>query len=142
MIFANVGDFKDFLKQDLALQCCRNQNQYFNWTHINQDQKHYKRNNLLGPHFFFPGDSHTKGLISFLNSGLEGVTEVDTDPKRGFVSFKVTPSSDRVLCVYVPTGHNTWEKLWESSLKDYKIIWNMKVRGMKTKWYLENLIVL
>ena len=30
MIFANVGDFKDFLKQDLALQCCRNQNKYFN----------------------------------------------------------------------------------------------------------------
>ena len=49
------------------------------------------------------GDSHTKSL--------EGVTEVDTDPKERFVSFKVTPSNDKVLCVYAPLGHSTREQL-------------------------------
>ena len=48
--------------------------------------------------FFSPGDSHTKGMLFLLHLGLEGITEVDTDPKGRFVSFKVTPSNDRVLC--------------------------------------------
>ena len=69
-------------------------------THISLDQIHHIRNNRLGAIFFSPGDSHTKGLLVLLHLGLEGVTEVDTDPKRKFVSFKATPSNDRVLCVY------------------------------------------
>ena len=28
-----------------------------------------------------------------------------------FVSFKVTPSNDRVLCIYAPSGHSTREQL-------------------------------
>ena len=31
--------------------------------------------------------------------GLEGIVEVVTDPERRFVSFKGTPSNDRVLCL-------------------------------------------
>ena len=27
------------------------------------------------------------------------------------MSFKVTPSNDRVLCVYVPSGHSSREQL-------------------------------
>ena len=46
-----------------------------------------------------------------LHPGLEGVTEVETDPKRRFVSFEVTPSDDRVLCIYAPSGRNTREQL-------------------------------
>ena len=46
-----------------------------------------------------------------LYTGLEGVTEVDADPKRRFVSFKVTPFNDRVLCAYATSGHNTREQL-------------------------------
>ena len=41
--------------------------------------------------------------------GLEGVTEVDADPKERFVSFKVIPSNDRVL--YVSSGHSTRKQL-------------------------------
>ena len=41
--------------------------------------------------FFSPGDSHTKGSLVLLHPSLEGITEVGTDPKGGFVSFKVTP---------------------------------------------------
>ena len=72
---------------------------------------HHIRINWLGPIFFSPGDSHTKGLLFLLHLGLEGVTEVDTDPKETFVSFKVTPSNDKFLCVYAPSGHSTREHL-------------------------------
>ena len=55
----------------------------------------------MGAIFFSPGDIHTKRLLVLLHLGLEGVTEVNTDLKGRFVSFKVTASNDRVLCVYV-----------------------------------------
>ena len=102
-------------------------------THINLDQIHHIRNNWLGAIFFSPGDSHTKGLLVLLHLGLEGVTEDDTDPKERFVFFKVTPCNDRVLCVYalgIAPGNGCLEGV---SLKNYKIILNIKMRGMKTK---------
>ena len=61
----------------------------------------------MGAIFFSLEDSHTKGLLVLLHLGLKGVTEVDTDPKGRFASFKVTPSNDRVLCVYAPSGYST-----------------------------------
>ena len=61
----------------------------------------------MGPIIFSPEDSHTEGLLVLLHLGLEGVTKVDTDPKRRFTSFKVIPSNDRVLCVCAPWGHRT-----------------------------------
>ena len=39
-------------------------------------------------------------MLVLLQLGLK----VDTDPKGRFVSFKFTPSNDRVLCVYAPQG--------------------------------------
>ena len=73
--------------------------------------------------FFPPADSHTKGLLVLLHRGLEGITEVDTDLKGGFVS------------VFMPlqgiAPGNSW--LRGVSLKDYKIIWKIKMREMKTK---------
>ena len=110
----NVGDFKDPLKQDLVLELCRNQNKDFSIlteTDIINDQIHHIRNNWLGPIFFSSGDSHTKGLLVLLHPGLEGVTEVDSDPKWRFVSFNVTPSNERVLRIYASLGHNTREQL-------------------------------
>ena len=105
MIYANVGGIRDLLKQDLALEFCRKQNKYVSIlteTHVNHDQIRQIRNNWLGPIFLSPGNSHTKGLLSQLHPGLEGVTEVDTDPKGRFVSFKVTLSNNRVLCFCAP----------------------------------------
>ena len=32
---------------------------------------------------------------------------LDTDPKGRFVSFKFTPSNERVFCVYAPSGQRT-----------------------------------
>ena len=50
-------------------------------------------------------------MLVLLHLGLEGITEADTNPKGRFVSFKVTPSNDRVLCVYDPSGYSTREQL-------------------------------
>ena len=46
-----------------------------------------------------------------LHRGFSDVTKVDSDPKGRFVSFKVAPSDDIVLCVYAPSGHSTREQL-------------------------------
>ena len=82
---------------DLALEFCRRKPEdisILTETHIKHDQIHHQiqiRNNWLDPIFFSPGDSHTKGSLFLLHPALEGITEADTDQKRRFVSFKVTP---------------------------------------------------
>ena len=149
MIYANVP-IRDPLKQDLALDFYRKKNKYINIlteTHIKHDQIFHIRNNWLGPIFLSPGSSHTKGFIAQLHPGLEGVTEVDTDPKGRFVSFKVTLSNNRVLC-FVPLKGIAPESSWLKgvSLKNYKIIWKITVSEIKTKLYfnitMETLILL
>ena len=50
-------------------------------------------------------------MLVLLHLDLEGIIEVDTDPKGGFVSFKVSSSNDRVLCVYAPSGYNPRRQL-------------------------------
>ena len=107
--------------------------------HINDDQIHhqiYIRNNYLGPIFFSPGDSDTKGSLVLLHPDLEGINEVDTNPKRGFVSFKVTPVPLIIeLSLFISLQGiepgNSW--LEGVSLKEYKVIWKIKIREMKTK---------
>ena len=61
----------------------------------------------MGSNFFSLGDSHTKGHLSCFIWDLK----IDTDAKGRFVSFKFTPSNDRVLCVYVPWGYSTRDQL-------------------------------
>ena len=80
-------------------------------SHIKLDQIHHIRSNWLDPIFFTPGDSHSKGLLILLHLNFEGVTEVDTDPTRRSVVFKVTPSNYIVFCVYVSSGLSTREQL-------------------------------
>ena len=102
MIYNRVGATRDPLKQYLAPGFCQNQKKVIRIlteTHINHDQIHHTRNNWLGPIFFSPGDSHTKGMLFLLHLSLEGVTEVDTGPKERFVSFKVTNSNKSSLFV-------------------------------------------
>ena len=48
--------------------------------------------------------------------------EVDTNPKRRIVSFKFTPSNDRVLCLHVPQGIAPGNSCTGGvSSKDYKM---------------------
>ena len=102
-------------------------------THINHDQIHHTGNNWLKSIFLSPGDIHTKGMLFLLHLGLEGITEVDTDPKGRFVSFKVTTSNESSLFVPLQgiAPENSW--LGGAFLKDYKIICKIKMREMKTK---------
>ena len=105
MIYANVGSIRDPLKQDLALDFYRKQNKYISIlteSHIKHDQILHRGSKWLGPIFLSTGSSYTKGFIAQLHLGLEGVTDVDTDPKGRFVSFKVTLSNNRVLCFCAP----------------------------------------
>ena len=87
----------------------------------------------MGPIFFSLGDTHTNGMLFLLHLGLESVTEVDTDPKESFVSFKVTISNESSL--FVPLQGVAPESSWLgwSFLKDYKNIFKIKMREMKTK---------
>ena len=114
MLYANVGCIRDPVKQELALEFCRSQNKdicILGETHIGQEQIHQIKNNWLGPIFFAPGDTFSKGMLDLLHPVFDDVTDVDTDPKRRFVSFKVTPSNDRVLCIYAPSGYSNREQL-------------------------------
>ena len=49
-------------------------------------------------------------MLFLLHLGLEGVTEVDTDPKERFVSFKVTTSNESSL--FVPLQGIAPESSW------------------------------
>ena len=88
----NFGGIRNPLKQNLA-EFCRNRNKdvsILTESHISLVPLHHIRNNWLGTIFFSPGDSHTKGLLVLIHLGLEGVIEVDTDPKGRIAYFKVT----------------------------------------------------
>ena len=130
------------MKQDLVLEFSRNQNKDVSMlteTHI----KLLVRNNWLGLILFSPGYSQRKGLFVLLHPDLESVIEVDTDRKRRFLDVKVTLSNFRVLCVYAFSRYNTRDS-WIAGIswKDCKYVWKIKVKKMKTKQYLETLIML
>ena len=61
-------------------------------------------------------------MLFLLHLGLEGVTEVDTDPNMRFVSFKVTTSNEGSLLV--PLQSVAPESSWVGGafLKYYKKI--------------------
>ena len=67
-------------------------------------------------------------MLFLLHLGLEGVTEVDTDPKERFVSFKVTTSNESSLFVPLQgiAPENSW--LGDAFLKDYKIMCKIKMK--------------
>ena len=126
MIYFNFGSIRDPLKQDLALDSYRKQNKYISIlteTHTKHDQILHIRNNWLGPIFLSPGSSHTKGFIAQLHLDLEGVTEIDTDPKGRFDTFKVTLYLITEFSVFVTLKGITPESSWLTgiSLKDNKM---------------------
>ena len=86
-------------------------------THIKHDLNSYHhqihiRNNWFSPIFFSHGESHQKGLLFLLQLGLEGIPEVDTNSKGVFCPLRYSsPSNDRVLCIYAPSGYSTRRQL-------------------------------
>ena len=72
-------------------------------------------------------------MLFLLYLSLEGASEIDTDPKGRFVSFKVTTYNESSLFVLLQgiATENSW--LGGAFLKDHKIICKIKMREMKTK---------
>ena len=68
-----------------------------------------------------------------LHLGLEGITEVDTDPEGRFVSFRGTTFNESSLFVPLQGIAPENSRLGGAFLKDYKIICKIKMREMKTK---------
>ena len=66
-----------------------------------------------------------------LHLDLAGITEVDTDSKGSFVSFKVTRSNESSLLVPLQgiAPENSW--LGGAFVKDYKLICKIKMRERK-----------
>ena len=133
MIHDHVGGTRDALKQDLALEFCGNKNKVISIlieTHTNHDQIHQIR--IIGWVLLFS----LLEIVTQKNclSCFIWVWKVGTNPKERFVSFKVTPSNDRVLCVYAPSGYSIREQLAKGhffeGLQNYMEI---KIREMKTK---------
>ena len=50
-------------------------------------------------------------MLLLLHPGFNNFTDVDIGPKGRFISFKVAPSEDRVLCIYAPSGHNNRQQM-------------------------------
>ena len=124
MMYDHIGDIRGPLKQDLALEFYRNQNKVISIltkTHINNDQTHQKGNNWLGSNFFSLGDSHKKGCLSFFIWDLK----LDTDSLPLMTEFSV----------FMPLqGISLGSSLIGGiSLKDYKIIWKIKIREIILK---------
>ena len=61
------------------------------------------------------------------------VSEVVTDPERGFVPFKVTTSSERSLFIHLQSIAPESNWLGGVFLKNYKIVCKIKIREIKTK---------
>ena len=75
MIYDHIHGIKDPLKQDLALEFCRNQNKVISIlseAHINHDQIHYIRNYWLGSKVFLSSRWLHKRMLVLVDLGLEG----------------------------------------------------------------------
>ena len=109
-----TGGIRDLLKQDLAREFCRKKNkerhQYFNWNSYEPWANIPYKKQLVRLHLFLSWSSHTNGLPVLFHLGLEGITEVSTDPKERFVSFKgrfvsLKWQSSLSLCLFREPGN-------------------------------------
>ena len=140
MICANVGCIRDPLKQDIVLEFCRKQNRdnsIITETHIKHDKIHQIINNWLGPIF-----TQKDCLVSFIQVLKESLRL--TLIQKGDLYPSRLLSLITELSVFVPLQGIAPESSWlkDVSLNDYKITWKINMREMKTKFYLETLILL
>ena len=137
MIYDHIGGIRDPLKQDMALEFCRNQNKVISIlteTHISHDQIPHIRNNLLGSNFFSLGDSHTKGCLYCFIWDLKVSLRLTLFQKGGLRHLSLLPLMTEIS-VFMPlqgiAPGNSWVE--GVSLKHYKTIWKIKIREIKTK---------
>ena len=128
------------MKQDLVLEFCRKQNRdnsILTETHINHDKIHQIINNWLGPIF-----SQKDCLVSFIQVLKESL-RLTLIQKGDFYPSRLL-SLITEFSVFVPLQGIAPESSWlkDVSLNDYEITWKINTREMKTKFYLETLILL
>ena len=128
------------MKQDLVLEFCRKQNRdnsILTETHINHDKIHQIINNWLGPIF-----TQKDCLVSFIQVLKESL-RLTLIQKGDFYPSRLL-SLITEFSVFVPLQGIAPESSWlkDVSLNDYKITWKINMREMKTKFYLETLILL
>ena len=128
------------MKQDLVLEFCRKQNRdnsILTETHINHDKIHQIINNWLGPIF-----TQKDCLVSFIQVLKESL-RLTLIQKGDFYPSRLL-SLITEFSVFVPLQGIAPESSWlkDVSLNDYEITWKINTREMKTKFYLETLILL
>ena len=132
MIYDHIGGIRDPLKQDLALEFCRNQSKVISIlteTHFSHDQIHHVRNNWLGSNFFSLGDSHSKGCLYCFIWDLKVSLRLILFQKRGLCHLSLLPLMTEIS-VFMPFQGIAPENSWigGASLKYYKTIWKIKIR--------------
>ena len=115
------------------LQKIKQSYQYFNWNSYQPwSNTPYKIYSVELQLFL---SWHTKGCLSCFIWDLK----VDTDLKERFMSFKFTPSNDRVLCIYALSSYSTREQLdrgrFFKGLQNYM---ENKIKGNENKIILQD----
>ena len=118
---------RDPLKQDLALEFCKNQNKIISIlteTHINHDRIHHIRNNWLGHNSFSPGEVTQKKCFFCFIWVLKVSLRLTLIQKGGFFPLRLIPLTIE-FSVSSPLGYSTREQLARGE--------NKKMREIKTK---------
>ena len=113
MIYDHVGAIRDPLKQDLALEFCKNQNKIISIlteTHINHDRIHHIRNNWLGHNSFSPGEVTQKKCFFCFIWVLKVSLTLTLIQKGGLFPLRLIPLTIE-FSVYSPLGYSTREQL-------------------------------
>ena len=128
MIYDNFGGVRDPLKQNIALQFCRNRNKDVSIsteTHINLDQKHPTISEIIdwGPSFSLLEIVTQKNCLSCFIWVFKVSLRLPLIQKGGLYPLRFLPLMTE-FSVFMPlqgiaTG-NSW--LGSVSLEDYKII--------------------
>ena len=130
MIYENDAGIRDPFKQDLALDFCRKETRKAE-THINHGEIYHKRNNWLDPIFFCPGVTQ-KDCFSCFIWVLKVSLRLTLIQKPGLCHLRLlllmTEFSVFMSLQGIAPG-NSW--LGGVSLKDYKIIWKIKMSKLK-----------
>ena len=74
----------------------------------------------MGAIFFSPGDSHTKDCLSCFIWVWKVSLRLTLIQNGKSMSFKATPSNDRVLCTLALSGHSTREQLARECFLDLR----------------------
>ena len=137
MLYAKVGGIRNPVKQEITLEFCRSQNKdicILGETHIGHEQIHQIRNNWLGPIFFAPGETFSKGMVICFTKALMISWMLTQIQKRGLCPSKFVPLMTEFfvsMLLQVIVTENNW--LGDASLKVYKLIWKAKLSEMETR---------